>query len=433
MADAAVNVPSTDTDDEEGLAAVKGATNFNIAEAFQKASRETQRSPLSLAVDFAKASLGKAKLSQDDFFRYRIYDKVSLSAEERDAFIGQAAINATNHSINQAMTVRNIVDDKIMYCAALRALGLNAPVLQIMVSADPQETAYRVVAGAEAFAAFLRNEARYPLFGKPDGGSLSRGAASFDRYDAASDKLIDVTGKSVDPDEFAAEVISEFGADGYLIEDRVIPHPELQEVSGQTVGTVRIFTLNYGDGPQPLYAVWKIPSFDAVADNLWRSGNMVGEIDMETGKVLCVRFSGIDGEMTFDAHRDSGARLLGRTLPDWEEAKSAVRRAATLTPHIPGIGFDLALSDQGPLIIEGNTLPNHGLYQTATGRGFMTSETRDLVERAITRSKKIVENVAHQQKKGDQRSKDQSKSTSKANVAQGLKTAMGQQDGDGKS
>jgi len=397
MSDASKNSAAENTETDEGIAAVKMMTQFNLAEAFQKASKETKRSSFALSLDLAKASLGKAKLSQDEFFRYRIYDKENLSIDERSAFIGQIAVNMANHSINKAMTSTNIVDQKIVYCAALRGLGLKAPVLQAMVRTNQRETAFRTISSVEEFAKFMRTEARFPLFGKPNNGSLSQGASSFDRYD---------------------------GDRGYMIEERVIPHPELQEVSGQTVGTVRFFSLDDGTGPKPIYAVWKIPSFNAVADNLWRDGNLVGEIDMETGEVLTVRSSGVDGETTYESHPDSGARLIGRIMPDWEEAKSTVRRAAAMTPHILGIGFDLALSVDGPLIIEGNTLPNHGLYQAATGRGFMSEEMSNAVKRASDHSQTLIDKQKNSVKAHIDDVKRRKKATSAANLSAGMKTAV---------
>jgi len=424
MSDASKNSAAENTETDEGIAAVKMMTQFNLAEAFQKASKETKRSSFALSLDLAKASLGKAKLSQDEFFRYRIYDKENLSIDERSAFIGQIAVNMANHSINKAMTSTNIVDQKIVYCAALRGLGLKAPVLQAMVRTNQRETAFRTISSVEEFAKFMRTEARFPLFGKPNNGSLSQGASSFDRYDETADKLIDIAGEKVDPEQFAAEVFKEFGDRGYMIEERVIPHPELQEVSGQTVGTVRFFSLDDGTGPKPIYAVWKIPSFNAVADNLWRDGNLVGEIDMETGEVLTVRSSGVDGETTYESHPDSGARLIGRIMPDWEEAKSTVRRAAAMTPHILGIGFDLALSVDGPLIIEGNTLPNHGLYQAATGRGFMSEEMSNAVKRASDHSQTLIDKQKNSVKAHIDDVKRRKKATSAANLSAGMKTAV---------
>jgi len=395
MSDASKNSAAENTETDEGIAAVKMMTQFNLAEAFQKASKETKRSSFALSLDLAKASLGKAKLSQDEFFRYRIYDKENLSIDERSAFIGQIAVNMANHSINKAMTSTNIVDQKIVYCAALRGLGLKAPVLQAMVRTNQRETAFRTIS-----------------------------SVSFDRYDETADKLIDIAGEKVDPEQFAAEVFKEFGDRGYMIEERVIPHPELQEVSGQTVGTVRFFSLDDGTGPKPIYAVWKIPSFNAVADNLWRDGNLVGEIDMETGEVLTVRSSGVDGETTYESHPDSGARLIGRIMPDWEEAKSTVRRAAAMTPHILGIGFDLALSVDGPLIIEGNTLPNHGLYQAATGRGFMSEEMSNAVKRASDHAQTLIDKQKNSVKAHIDDVKRRKKATSAANLSAGMKTAV---------
>lgn len=425
MADATIPPPA---EAKANLETAASAAEFDIAQALKAASRETGRSPVSLSLDYAKASLGKARLSHDEFFRYKIYDKSHLSAAERAAFVGQRPSNLLNTGINEAKSLRHVIDDKVLYAAMLRGMGINAPSLQAALWTDGAETAFPIYRDAAAFAQFLRTEARYPLFGKPRDGSESKGSASFDSYDEARDRLVSVRGKEVDPDVFAAEAMQKFGAGGYIVQDRVVPHPALQEVSGHAVGTVRIFTLDEGDGPEPRYAVWKIPAFNGIADNLWRKGNLIAEVDVKTGEVLAVRRGGVDGRTTFDTHPESGAQLVGRILPDWADALALVQRAASLTPHVLGIGFDLALSDKGPLVIEANTRPAHGLYQSATGRGFLSPEMREAVERATAHAKDIV--ASHRDGvRADAKSFTKTRQKAlKASITEGRQTARAVQD-----
>ena len=49
-----------------------------------------------------------------------------------------------------------------------------------------------------------------------------------------------------------------------------------------------MFVLVDDAGPVLLRASWKIPSGETVADNFWRSGNMLAGIDVETGKIIRV-------------------------------------------------------------------------------------------------------------------------------------------------
>ncbi|MEM6305737.1 MAG: hypothetical protein AAF744_13545, partial [Pseudomonadota bacterium] len=48
--------------------------------------------------------------------------------------------------------------------------------------------------------------------------------------------------------------------------------------------------------------------------------------------------------------------------------------AHALTPDLGVCGFDMALTEQGPVIVECNDQPNHMLWQFATRTGAQTPE-----------------------------------------------------------
>jgi hypothetical protein len=78
-----------------------------------------------------------------------------------------------------------------------------------------------------------------------------------------------------------------------------------------------------------------------------------------------------------DAHPDTGARIRGAIVPDWQGVRSAMLGLAGLLPYPGLIGWDVALMPAGIVIVEANTSPGldihqcHGsLKQTAEQRGF---------------------------------------------------------------
>ena len=70
------------------------------------------------------------------------------------------------------------------------------------------------------------------------------------------------------------------------------------------------------------------------------------------------------------SHPANGAMIAGRQVPDFAEAIDLARRShATLPAGYVVVGWDVGLSDRGPLLIEGNW--NHGtdIVQLVSGKG----------------------------------------------------------------
>jgi hypothetical protein len=65
----------------------------------------------------------------------------------------------------------------------------------------------------------------------------------------------------------------------------------------------------------------------------------------------------------YKVHPMTGHPIEGFRLPDWEQALEMVAKAASKIPEMAYIGWDVAFSENGPLIIEGNNFPGHDIYQ----------------------------------------------------------------------
>jgi 2-phospho-L-lactate transferase/gluconeogenesis factor (CofD/UPF0052 family) len=80
----------------------------------------------------------------------------------------------------------------------------------------------------------------------------------------------------------------------------LLPHPALQGITSGTP-TVRVIVILEDGRPEILHTIWKIPAAGNVADNFWRPGNLLADIDAATGTVqpgdprLRPQIRGIDG------------------------------------------------------------------------------------------------------------------------------------------
>ena len=83
--------------------------------------------------------------------------------------------------------------------------------------------------------------------------------------------------------------------------------------------------------------------------------------------------------MDHTEHPDTNAPLIGMTIPCWPEVTQTAIEAARLMRHMPLIGFDMAVSESGCVIVEMNHNPDFFLNQLADGRGVLDTEFTRLI------------------------------------------------------
>jgi hypothetical protein len=138
-----------------------------------------------------------------------------------------------------------------------------------------------------------------------------------------------------------------------LVEEYVVQHPAIMALSPSGLNTVRIFTqLNDRDEVELLGCRLRI-SVNSVVDNM-AAGNLAAPIDEETG---VVNGPGVYSDITKEekaVHPVTGVSIEGFQVPFWEETLDLVRQAAKSIPECRSVGWDVAVTEQGPELIEGN-------------------------------------------------------------------------------
>ena len=146
-----------------------------------------------------------------------------------------------------------------------------------------------------------------------------------------------------------------------ILEEIVIQHPKMASLCPTSVNTCRIATL-LGDKQQGIvYAFLRIGN-GKVMDNV-DCGGMASRINLETGKLQTV---GADKQgNTFIKHPMTDTSIIGFQIPFWEEAKNMCMEAAQKIPQMRFIAWDVAITENGPTFIEGNSFPSHAIPQFA--------------------------------------------------------------------
>ncbi len=146
-----------------------------------------------------------------------------------------------------------------------------------------------------------------------------------------------------------------------IVEDRVIQHPALSALCPTSVNTIRVATL-LGDKKEGIvYACIRIGN-GKVQDNV-DCGGMAAPIDLDTGVISGPGADKAGG--VFTRHPMTGAEIPGTAIPYWDEVKAMCLAAMRVVPQVRFVAWDVAITPEGPLFIEGNSFPSHAIPQFA--------------------------------------------------------------------
>ena len=150
---------------------------------------------------------------------------------------------------------------------------------------------------------------------------------------------------------------------GLVVLEHVMPqHPDMARLHPQSVNTMRILTDLVNGEVTIAYVVVKMGRGDGVCDNSGQGG-ILCRVDTETGKICSPATD--DYFHVYDRHPDTGIEFVGYQIPCFREAIELAKKAAHEIPQIGHVGWDMAITPDGPGIIEGNDFPGTDLCQLA--------------------------------------------------------------------
>jgi hypothetical protein len=346
--------------------------------------------------EYCSLAFGPGQVSFKDYTRLRLFDPDFYP--DKRAVVGQRKNSDLDLTINFRHDWIGMFANKVASASYLAAHGFPTIPLLGIYTEKLASRSDLVIANSDQLKAFLRRPDHYPMFGKPIEGIQSIGSIGFARYDSGDDRLETIGGENILVDEYASDVLTNF-PQGYLFQKFLSPHAAIRDVCGNRLATARIVTLARDGEPSIFRACWKIPSGANMADNYWRPGNLLAQLDVSTGKVLRV-MSGTGLELGYhNEHPDTKAPLIGMAIPGWDDMKQTAIEAARLLRHMPLIGFDMAISENGPVVVEMNHNPDFFLNQLADGRGVLDAEFGKFVaeqKRKTAERTKMIKREARQ-------------------------------------
>jgi hypothetical protein len=139
----------------------------------------------------------------------------------------------------------------------------------------------------------------------------------------------------------------------FLLQERITQHPKMNELHAGSINTIRLITFNNGGTIHVFSAALRIGTKGSSVDN-WASGGIVIAIDLESGRLVGDGFfkPGYGGRV--QTHPDTGVVLNEFQIPFFKESIETTCRLHTYLYGVHSIGWDIAITPEGPLFIEGN-------------------------------------------------------------------------------
>ena len=291
-----------------------------------------------------------------DYYQYEFY-KRDLTWEQKSRY---ASAQGSRYWIfeNNVFKYQILFTDKFVQKMFLTGLKLPTPRIIAMVGGG----------GAISSLAEFQNA----IDGAPSEFVLkpisARGGVGFRRLVKGQDYLLEGS-KQISIEDLWRGLESNMDR-GILMEETVHNHETIDSMNTSSLNTFRVMTFKFPDGKWvPICTFLKVGRVGSVVDNRM-AGGLVVPVDKDglTGPAF---------ESTtrtyWSQHPDSGAQLANIKIEMFQDVVDLAVRASRPVTHMGILGWDIALTPNGPMIIEVNASPGVKYLQIVYG-GLVTDE-----------------------------------------------------------
>lgn len=167
---------------------------------------------------------------------------------------------------------------------------------------------------------------------------------------------------------------------GNFVHTEVIKqHDDINKIHSKSVNTLRLISLITSKGTiEIISGFMRFGVGDSVVDNATSGGFFVG-INMEDGILKSIgHYLPEHGGREITEHPDSGFKFEGFKVPYYKEACDSVIEAVKIIPDRL-IGWDVAITPNGPVIIETNAEPHIPVSDISYGGLLKNKHVKNLV------------------------------------------------------
>lgn len=284
--------------------------------------------------------------SYDSYYRYRLYQL---------DHIGDAVLF---FPLDMSMALRGYLyrhldvdpkrlEDKRDFYRTCAVHGLAVP---ITVAEFAEGAARAWTAGGERVVL-----ARCDLFSKPADSLEGKGAARWIWQE--SGHYLGEGGQMLTEQELLAHLEECSRSGPYILQERSTNHPVIAALGPNALCTARVVTCRNAEGsPEHLVSIFRMPAatLAAAADN-FAAGGFASPINLATGMLgNAVRKDLHNAAVDYLEYPGSMQPFTSLRVPHWNEVLELCLRAHRVFSEFPSVGWDVAITPDGPVLVEGN-------------------------------------------------------------------------------
>lgn len=342
-------------------------------------AREHDISRIGLLASAATHAL-RGRMAPDTYFYYRLFDP---AVKDRDSYISDAPrANARMWATLTPPKFRSLYDNKFVFNRFFSAAGLPVAKIHAVYDRTSGFGPFGPLRTAQDLARVIDTLPQGFVF-KPVEGMRAHLTLVFGP--SVNGELRTLSGERWTAEKIAAAALDTaalriqnkgISATGFLLQDRIRPHSALEELLGPTLCTTRIVTVIREDGtPSINSAVFKLQEGNVGID-LMRLGAIAAWVN-EDGTLGRGRTRTTCDWLT---KLPSGKPFVGFKLPHWDSVRECALKAAAAFPWARAIGWDLGITESGPMLLEGNERWSPSLSQLPAPYGLMSGDLKRVYE-----------------------------------------------------
>lgn len=310
----------------------------NAIREFRPEAGEKEKQEFRKKLYFAKIYYG---VSPSEYFLFR-FD--TISEEKRRTFVGSYEKDRLCSKINT--NERNKLADKYEAYQTFKPYYHRE-----VIKVDPAK-------GFDEFEAFAKKHKSFMI-------KAIRKAKGHDVF------RIDMTGEEQIPE--LEEKMRSLGL--CVVEECLVQAKEMAALHPQSVNTIRYASF-FDDGKLTrMFAMLRMGCGESRIDNAGMGG-IVTSVDVETG-IAKTNGNRENGEQ-YEKHPDTNITIKGFQVPRWDELSALIEELVRVVPGQKFIGWDMALTDDGWVMVEGNSRPMLTGVQNCEQKG-----VRELINKTL--------------------------------------------------
>lgn len=340
----------------------------SMIEYMRHAQRKSGRKAFDLVREYLRLYRGRGKLTFQEYVQFGLYDTQRYSAEQKSRFLSLNLHWPITH-ICCDMTWQATTESKWLCGHILAHSGIKIPeTLAVIDKTDRCYIKTHKISSAAQLRDFATANGNDAFFCKEKRGTCSFGAFLVEAADSTGLSL-----RGVGHVSYEDVMEKSVGTRPYLLQRLQRNHSFFDSYT-TNLATIRVCILNGSKGVQIPFCILKLPSSKNIADSFWRPGNLACNLDVVTGRIMDVRSKDPLGTTSHAVHPETGANIIGEYLPMWGQVLNLARNCALIFKPIRYQSMDIAITPEGPVLIEINTGGGFDLPQLGSGEGFLTDE-----------------------------------------------------------